>query len=497
MSKCNYTYVVLSLAFIVVNVITLGNLAPWIDEVMMLDTSYNAAFHGRWETTAWYRVAGQYPFSTYPPLYQMLAAAWMWLFGGTLVAVRSLNLLVTFVLGGVCLLLIKRRGLPLSPCSVALFTVMFWSSSEVSWMYRNGRPDMLCALLVVFTVLAIDHCLRTRFLHGRLAVIATTALLLCSGIEAVAFLCALWLFSFIVRRGRCKEHILLLVLLLTGISLGALSVSLFMMVHGRLVAFVSSIVQYSATLSGIALAVLPWAGDMFSLDTTLYTQKLLLTTTHSDPVQQMLSIAKDRTFLVLSAMTLLAYTTSFRCNMKKLLGDKGFLLLLFSVYTPFVMVLAGRFPAYYRWMAYLPLLASIMLIAARHQLWRAVFAAAAIVMSVFGIRSMLPDKHFDYNNLQSFVQRQHFRSSDVVACPFSVFYEIKPVCDTCYFVGIFPTEYTSHTDYIIEAPDGDVFDKRITDYISELKADTTLVLTAIDHCKYPSLTLYQVKQKHE
>ena len=85
----------------------LSSMTPWIDEVMMLDTSYNMAVHGAWETTAWYRVVGQYPFSTYPPLYQMAATAWIWLFGGSLVAVRSLNLIITFVLGGMCLRLMK------------------------------------------------------------------------------------------------------------------------------------------------------------------------------------------------------------------------------------------------------------------------------------------------------------------------------------------------------------------------------------------------------
>ncbi len=58
-------YVLLSVAFIIVNVITLRNLPPWIDEVMLLDTPYNMAVHGAWSTTAWYRVAGQYPFSTF------------------------------------------------------------------------------------------------------------------------------------------------------------------------------------------------------------------------------------------------------------------------------------------------------------------------------------------------------------------------------------------------------------------------------------------------
>ena len=110
---------------------------------------------------------------------------------------------------------------------------------------------------------------------------------------------------------------------------------------------------------------------------------------------------------------------------------------------------------------------------------------------------MLPDEDWNYENIRSFVQRQHFKSSDVLICPFSLFYEVKPVCDTCYFVGIFPTEYINRIDYIIEAPDGDEFNKRITDYVNNLKADTTSVLTVIDYCDHPSLTLYRVHTRNE
>lgn len=161
------------------------------------------------------------------------------------------------------------------------------------------------------------------------------------------------------------------------------------------------------------------------------------------------------------------------------------------------MNLAGRFAPYYRWMAYLPLLFSVVSMAGRSRLWCALYGLVAVSMSVFGIQSMLADGDWNYGQIRSFVQRQHFRPSDAVVCPFALFYEIKPVCDTCYFVGIFPTEYISRVDYIIETPDGDEFDKPITDYVNKLKADTTITLTAIDHQAHPSLTLYQVSKKHE
>ena len=492
-----YIYVLLSQAFIIVNLITLSNLTPWVDEVMMLDTSYNAAFHGSWETTAWYRMARQSPFSTYPPLYQMIATVWMWVFGCSLVAVRSMNILFTFVLGGVSLRFMKHHGLPLTLWTTLLFTVLLWGTSEMAWIYRNGRTDMLCALVFVFTAQTVDYHLSAKSATSSMAVVAISALLLCSGIQAVVYLSGLWLFYFIVLKSHRKEIARLLTLLLTGFILGLLLVSLFMLVNGRLVAFVCSIVQYSVTLSSIALTVLPRVGGLLDIDTALYTQKLSELTPASNLCGWLASITGYHSYLVLSVMALVAYATDFKNNPHKLIGDKGFLLLLCALYVPFFMNLAGRFTIYYRWMMFLPLMIAVTSIAARHRLWCALFVLAGMVMSVFGIKSMLPNGDFNYGNLRSFVQRQHFKSSDAVVCPFSVFYEIKPVCDTCYFVGIFPTEFLGHVDYIIETPDRDTPDQPITDYVNSLKADTTVMLTAVDHCEHPSLTLYKVKTRYE
>lgn len=496
-SKNVSAYVLLSLAFIIVNIATLGNLAPWTDEVMMFDTSYNMAFHGRWETTAWYRVVGEYPFSTYPPLYQMTAAVWMWLFGGNMMVVRSLNLLIAFVLGGICLRLLERHGAELTLWTTALFTVLFWGTSEMAWMYRNGRPDMLGALFVSLTVLAIDHYLRTRSLPARMAVIASSTLLFCSGIQAAVYLCALWLLSFIVMKSRRKTVVTSLPLLLGGFMLGLVLVSLFMLLHDRLEAFVCSLVQYSATLSDMALAVLPWVGEWSGFDVSPYTQKLSELTTDRSFTARLASITEYRSFLILSAITLTAYAASSRHHLRRLFCNEGFLFLLCALSVPFLMNLAGRFASYYRWMAFLPLLFSVVTMAGRSRLWCALYGLVAVIMSVFGIQSMLADGDWNYEQTRSFVQRQHFRAADILVCPFSLFYEVKPVCDTCYFVGIFPTEYISHVDYIIEAPDGDEFDKPITEYVNELKADTTITLTVIDHLEHPSLTLYQVSKKHE
>ncbi len=495
--SCTVVYILLSLAFIIVNLITLSNLTPWIDEVMMLDTAYNAAFHGSWETTAWYRVAGQRPFSTYPPLYQMLATVWMWLFGSSLTTVRSLNLLITFILGATCLRLMKGHGLRLAPLTVALFTMLLWGTSEMAWMYRNGRPDMLCALVFVLTAQAIDHHLFSKSPTTGIIVVATSALLVCSGIQAAAYLCALWLFLFVVMRQRRREIVRLLVPLLSGLLMGLLLVALFMYAHGRLMPFVCSIIQYSTTLSSVALTVLPWAGDVFGFDPAPFTHKLLELTTESTLLERLAAIVEYRSFAILSITALLGYVVTSRDNLRRLSCDMGFLSLLFALCVPVIMTLAGRFAVYYRWMAFLPLVVAVMCIAVRHRLWCAIFGALAVLLCAFGVKSLMPDENYNYGNICSFVERQHFKSSDTVVCPFSLFYEMKPVCDTCYFVGIFPTEFVGHVDYIIEAPDGNEFDQPITHYVNMLRADSTVVLAVVDRCEHPSLTLYQVRTKHE
>ena len=284
---CIYTYALLSLVFIIVNIITLSNLPPWIDEVMFLDTSYNAALHGSWETTAWYRVVGHFPFSTYPPLYQMLATAWMWMVGCSIVTVRSLNLLFMFILGSLCLNIMKRHKIRLTPWTVVLFTLLFWGCNEMTWMYRNGRPDILCALVFACTILLIDSYLSNKSRANRITVIIATAFLLCSGIQAAMYLCACWLFFYIMKKEHRKDCVHLLFLLITGFLIGFSMVLLFMFANGRMVAFLCSIIQYSSTLSSLAIFILPYIGKTFGFSPTLYILKLQGLTTNSGFLEQL------------------------------------------------------------------------------------------------------------------------------------------------------------------------------------------------------------------
>lgn len=491
------TYLFLSLVFTVINLFTLKNVMPWIDEVMFLDTSYNAVYHHSWSTTAWYRVAGEYPFSTYPPIYQFLVSTWMWLFGADILVVRSLNLFIVFMLGALCLRMLKNRSVQLSPWLVAVFTLLLWGTSEMAWMYRNGRPDMLCALVFAFTIYTIERFFRRNSLKTRIAIVLSAALLVGTGLQTVAYLGILWLFLFLMLRKHSKQLLKLLLLLLLGLFLGMFMVALFMYAHGRLIGFASSIVSYSATLSKIAVLLLPWVGETFNFSVQPFVQKLLEQTHSLSFSERLASVAAYRSFLILSIEGLLAYALSFRKCLSKLLNDKGFLLLIFAISVPIMMNIAGRFPIYYRWMAFLPLVMSILFLVSKQRWALIVFSVTALFLSLEGVKSLFSNNHKDYEKMCHFIARQNFSPTDKVVVPFMMFYEIKPLCDTCYFTGIFPTEFISNVDYVIDVSEGDEFDQRITAYISKLQKDTNFVLTKIDTCEHPSLSLYKVRKIHD
>ena len=491
------TYLFLSLVFTVINLFTLKNFMPWIDEVMFLDTSYNAVFHDSWSTTAWYRVAGEYPFSTYPPIYQFLVSMWMWLFGSDILVVRSLNLFVMFMLGALCLRMLKNSGVLLSPLLVTVFTLLLFGTSEMVWMYRNGRPDMLCALVFVFVTYTVERFFHRNSLRTRLGIVLSTAILVGTGIQTVAYLGILWLFLFVMLRKRSKECLRLLLLLLIGLFLGMLFVSLFMYAHGRLIGFASSMVSYSATLSKIALLLLPWASETFNFSAQPFVQKLLEQTPSLSFAERLSSVVAYRSFLILSIEGLLVYILSFRKCLRNLLNDKGFLLLVFAISVPIMMNIAGRFAIYYRWMAFLPLVMSILFILRKQRWALLVFSVTTLFLSLEGVKSLFSNNHKDYENMCHFIERQKFCPTDKVVAPFMMFYEIKPLCDTCYFAGIFPTEFIGNVDYVIDVSEGDEFDQRITAYIGKLQKNTNFVLTKIDTCEQPALSLYKVRRNHD
>jgi 4-amino-4-deoxy-L-arabinose transferase-like glycosyltransferase len=155
---------------------------PWCDEAWFFDTSYNLLTHGSTGVTAivskgfpWEGI-DRYEFWQ-PPLFWIIDAAWLKLFGLSLVAFRSLS-----VLAGVLLLFCWYW---LLRCFRAPRFVQLLAMAIIATDYAvvkagsDGRMDMLAASL---GLAAVTVYLKFRETNFALAVLLSQTLLCCGGL---------------------------------------------------------------------------------------------------------------------------------------------------------------------------------------------------------------------------------------------------------------------------------------------------------------------------
>lgn len=126
---------------------------PWNDEVMFADPAASLLLQGHWTSTAWYGRGDLTFWTGNVPGYSFLLAQWMWLWGVSAPAVRSLNcvlIAITFICAWFA---VKRLNLIPSP-RIRLATLVALSLCyPVSFCVRVGRPDVVGMLL--FSVAAL------------------------------------------------------------------------------------------------------------------------------------------------------------------------------------------------------------------------------------------------------------------------------------------------------------------------------------------------------
>lgn len=129
----------------------------WCDDVSFSEPAFNFVLHGSYTSTVW-----QFqPLNTFPvvncPLYPMLLAGWLWVFGADLFAVRALNDVLISVAGLLFWQMLLRFKLVHSARWRMALTAAFFLGFGISFAYRCSRPDPLgivltLALALLFTV---------------------------------------------------------------------------------------------------------------------------------------------------------------------------------------------------------------------------------------------------------------------------------------------------------------------------------------------------------
>ena len=140
--------------WLIANLVTLtGYPSSWVDEIMFADPAIHLAQGKGFVSGAWFSQPTSQFWASYPPLYSVLLAGWLKVFGISQWTVRtfSLTLVTASLLLIWCFLGDLTRFVPGLPRAVVLATLAF--SEPLVFLSRAGRADVVsvvvCSLMAV------------------------------------------------------------------------------------------------------------------------------------------------------------------------------------------------------------------------------------------------------------------------------------------------------------------------------------------------------------
>ena len=500
-----FIYFFVSLLPVCMALSELSNLPPWIDEVMFVDTPMHYVKGAGWTTHSWYSIANQEPFMLYPPLYSMILVPWMTAFGTSLLACRSLNVVITLFIGWGLIRILQQLNLKMSFFQILLLIILLWYTRDMVFMYSNGRPDLMGALFLVIIVNEMIHTVKVGKRKWRIIVLS--ALLMTTAIQAAVCLVVLLLLSFLVLENQGDRSMIarieritrpvplilkhLAYLSLSGIILGFIMNCAFMAYHGHLISFLVNIFSYSGSAKAIAAFILPMMGDCIDIDATYFMGKLSKMGVESPLYIRLLSAFSRAAYLVL----LIADFVFLLLYLKRIKKEPYYIIIkclfVMTIGIPLLMVLAGRYESYYYWMSYLPLfMLTVILFKLPNYRWGCFIIAISVLFTQsWGSRDC------NYYELESFISHCPMLKDKRIIAPFTVFYEISKLSNDTYYLGIFPPQdLPEKMDYIIlPERSADYGNDRLYDYYEAVVRSDSLQLVLVAENKRPKLKVYRIK----
>lgn len=496
-------YFILSILFVVVNVISFEWKLAWNDETELTDTSANFVEFGQWISRAYPDYGGKVPFSIYVPLHQMLLALWMKIFGFSMISARSFNLLLTFSAGWGLLTFVKRLLKKNSnSISVFIFALLFWGCAEFAFIYRNGRGDMLGVLLCVMLANYVFDYISTKNKTLLYVISFLSGLLIWSALQACIFAVAALLFVIAIYYKEYKnEFIKVAIYMFIGFVVGFALMMLFFWYNDHLFPFLVSIASLSGTLKSVAASLLPYVGPTFGLNPEEWLAKLADDEVGPSIFEKILSIYDFITYDILLAVLIFILLLK-RSNIEKPQWRHPVVLfLLFVILVPVFMNFAGRYVEYYRWMSYLPLVVSLIIFVElfeKKYITKGVLLVAFIISAV-GVFSMFDKEQKEKNDaIKLLCQRLPVNKSDVVCAPDEFFYEIRKKSNECYFTKHYPVKYldvNSINFYIknkndFETKHNTKFSRQLQKALDE---NPSIRLMPVDSCELLKVVVYKVE----
>ena len=374
-----------------------------------------------------------------------------------------------------------------------IFSCLLWFTADLANLYREGRPDILCALFSVLIIKeAYSYITDIRTKPYKLVIYGS--LLFMSGLQACMCIAAIFVYFLICFWKEKVRIIKVFGLFLCGCIIGLFLTSAFMYFTGVFNSFVINTLHESTTLWKLFLLVAP-----------LFTTKQFGTFSEIkidffDKLAE--SFTSPLVWILFICGIILLILTYYRYKNKN-----AVILFILPVFIVIAMNISGRYYGHYCWMFFLPqlffLAYTLMMLSSKSSHFvgsLTLLATCVISLPSFGA---INDKA--YKNMSDFVNKQDFKLTDKVATPMAAFYELKPHVKDVYFPEICPLNSIPQLDYIIVPTYNPKSDKfmhyylagipKMNEYFQNISNDTTLRLDPIDTCTYPSLTLYKISKK--
>ena len=470
----------------------LSILTPWIDEVMFIDTPMRYVHGMGWTTHSWYSIANQEPYMLYPPFYSMILVPWMKIFGTSIIACRSLNIVITLFIGWKLIRILQQLNQIISFVQILLLVVLLWYTNDMVFMYSNGRPDLMGALFLVMIVNEMIHTIKSG--KREWSIFVLSAFLMTTAIQATVCLMILLLLSFWVLDTYRKDIRYLAYLSISGVLLGFLANCSFMAYHGHLISFLVNIFSFSSTAKATVAFILPMMADFIGIDAAYFMGKLSKMSVESPLYIRLLSTFSQPAYIVLLLTDFLILLLYLK-NIKK---DSYYMivkyLFVITIGIPLLMALAGRFEPYYYWMAYLPLFMVTVLLFKLPNYRQGYVIIGFSLLFILANDMTEKEKPNNYKQMESFISQCTMLKDKNVITPFSVFYEISKISNNTYYLGIYsPRFLPSKIDYIImPEKSADYGNEHLYNYYEAICRSDSVDLVLVAENKRPELKVYRI-----
>jgi 4-amino-4-deoxy-L-arabinose transferase-like glycosyltransferase len=464
---------------------------PWVDEISLHDDSINFVLNGEWRTTACFGDRNNEVYSTYPPLYQFILVPWIYIFGVSPLSCRSLNIMLLFLICVIIYRFLRNSNVIKDYYSLAIFLLLFWCAGIFSWIYRNGRPDVL-NMLCVICFLTCYYEKRNKLLLALFAFLIVT-----SGIQACPYLMGILvcLYFFQSEKKRIKTTIYMFI---AGTIAGLIFLNIYFYLQGHLLSFYyRSFILASTTVKDAISFLMPYVEHTIPVDESI--KNALLKPDHSVSTSFFEKIMNaylvNKEYLILCLANVIVYL-GLLFKRKIVCKSTESKLISITLIIPLIMTIAGRFAVYYTWMCYIPSVLYLIYIIGKHN--RQIYITLVYGLATFAIvssglpKTLITVDKKAYKKIESFVLKQNFSNKDKIISPFISYYAVRNITKDCYCTGLYPLSLVPEdTKYILTAKD-DYGSENMNVYIKYCESAGKKV-SVIDSLDSPRMILYIVE----